>query len=213
MRLNKKKAAIIGGSVLLASAIGAGSYFALHANKKKDDDMFAMSIPKPAVQAPMKQEKPTEPSQQASVPASTPTPIQPVIEAPKATPKRWQDMTFKECMEYNDAYNLQHLKNLDRTKDGIQALHEMEAYKPPKCNLLPDAPNKPQGVKSITSKQEEVKTTPEPQPVKEVPKAEPEQPKPHKVKKPHVEVVRETSPARTAPVQPTPQPAAKAWYQ
>ncbi|WP_139352346.1 hypothetical protein [Burkholderia cenocepacia] len=207
LKLPRKKLAIVGGSILLTSAIGIGSYFALHTNKKQaDNDMFTMSIPKPAVQAPVKEEKPVEPVQQASVPVSTPTPNQPVA-VEKPTPKRWQDMNYDECETYNKEVILRNSKQLGAAKDGMQALSIAETVKFPKCDQLPDAPNKPQGIKTIAPTQEPAK------PVEEVKPTPTPQPKPHKVKKPHVDVVRETVPAHTAPVQPTPQPAAKAWYQ
>ncbi|WP_176314526.1 hypothetical protein [Burkholderia vietnamiensis] len=203
LNLTKKKVALIGGGILIASAIGTGSYLALN-KKKADNDMFAMNIPKAEVK--------TQPQEQApSVPASTPTP-QPVAETPKAIPKRWQDMTFRECMAYNDEYNLQHSNNLKNTKDGIQALHEMEAYKPPHCYDLPDAPNKiskapvPQQEQAPIAKPvEDVKPIPEEKPVHKIEK---------RAKKVHVEARQEAAPTvHSSPVQPTPQPATKAWYQ
>ncbi|WP_205191358.1 hypothetical protein [Burkholderia sp. LMG 13014] len=211
MKLNftKKKAALTVGGVLIASAIGAGSYFALN-KRKADNDMFAMNIPKTEVKA-----QPTP--QQASVPASTPIASQPIAEAPKAIPKRWQDMTFKECMVYNDEYNLQHLKKIDATKDGMQALNEMEAYKPPHCYDLPDAPNK---LGKVPAPQQE--QAPVTRPVEDVkptsvatPTASPEIHKAEKrVKKVHVEAHHEAAPTvHSSQVQPTPQPATKAWYQ
>ncbi|MBR8495134.1 hypothetical protein [Burkholderia cenocepacia] len=66
LNLTKKKVALIGGGILIASAIGTGSYFALN-KKKADNDMFVMNIPKAEVKK--------QPQEQApSVPASTPTP-------------------------------------------------------------------------------------------------------------------------------------------
>lgn len=72
--INKKTATIIVGGVVLVSALGAGSYFALHKSKPKQDDPFTLNLPAPKAPEvkPAETTKPVE-----TAPASTPS-AQPV---------------------------------------------------------------------------------------------------------------------------------------